>query len=118
MKLRFETVFRGYIFVLVALLFWSIWANAQSNVTNTTPAGTAAKTNLLAKKLGKIDEHYVTFELDRLELLRENTFLGEPLWKYAASAIYIPLAFCVSNALGFHHRRLAETLGGEDGNEG
>jgi MscS family membrane protein len=34
----------------------------------------------------------VTFNLDQFEPLRENTFLGEPLWKYVASLIYVLLA--------------------------
>ena len=34
----------------------------------------------------------VTFNLDQFAPLRQNTFLGEPLWKYVASLIYILLA--------------------------
>jgi MscS family membrane protein len=34
----------------------------------------------------------VTFNLDQFAPLRDNTFLGEPLWKYLASLIYVLLA--------------------------
>jgi len=43
----------------------------------------------------------VTFNLDQFAPLRENTFLGEPLWKYVASLIYLLLAFYAAKLIDF-----------------
>jgi MscS family membrane protein len=57
-------------------------------VTNRPPASAApGTTNLLTATLSNVD------------FLRETTFLGEPLWKYLASLIYIVLAFYVAKLL-------------------
>lgn len=115
MKLKFETFFRGYIFVLMSLLVWSVWANAQTNTNATTtnaPASTAASTNAPATSgsatnqtdgdfLSKIDKDLITFGLDRIDILREKALFGEPLWKYLASLIYIFLAFYISKLLDY-----------------
>jgi MscS family membrane protein len=110
MKLKFKTVFRGCVFILLALLFWSIWSSAQpaTNAPASTNVLSAAGTNpppALARELTKLEarleKHPLTFGLDRVELLRENEVLGEPLWKYVASLIYIFLAFYVSKFIDF-----------------
>jgi MscS family membrane protein len=38
----------------------------------------------------------LTFGLDKFEFLNQHYLFGPPLWKYAASLIYIVLAFCVA----------------------
>ncbi len=43
-----------------------------------------------------LDAHPLTFDLDQVDVLRDNTFLEQPLWKYAASLVYIALAFGVA----------------------
>jgi MscS family membrane protein len=105
MKLKFDTVFRAYIFVLALLLFWCIWAGAQQASTNTPPVMKPNTPAVLATELTKLENHLerypLTFGLDRVELLRKKEFLGEPLWKYLASLIYILLAFYVSKLIDF-----------------
>ena len=101
MKLKFETVYRAGLLVLLATFFWALWANAQQTAATNAPPVVVAKTNALGRVLGKLDEYNVTFGLDRIEFLEKNTLLGEPLWKYAASLIFICLAFGVSKFLDF-----------------
>jgi MscS family membrane protein len=43
----------------------------------------------------------VTFNLDQFAPLRDNTFLGEPLWKYAASLIYVLLALYTAKLIDY-----------------
>ena len=92
MKWRFEWLYRGVLALLFIVAFWAVWAGAQeSGVTNGPPASAAVPgtTNLL------------TTTLSNVQFLRETTFLGEPLWKYLASFIYIVLAFYVAKLLDF-----------------
>ena len=92
MKWRFAWVYGLGLAVLLGGAFWSVWVSAQP-ATN-VPAATA--TNGLPRVLIKLDGHPLTFGLDQLEFLRDNTFLEQPLWKYAASLVYIALAFGVA----------------------
>jgi MscS family membrane protein len=101
MKLKFETIYRAGLLVLLATFFWALWASAQQSAGTNAPPVAAVKTNALERALSKLDEYNVTFGLDRVELLEKNTLLGEPLWKYSASLIFILLAFCVSKFLDF-----------------
>ena len=110
MRLKFDSFFRGYIFVLLAGLCWAVWSGAQearpsagpaSPVTNAvTDAGTNAA-GLLRKPFANLNEDFLTFGLDRVPVLKETRWFGEPLWKYIASLIYIFLAFYVSKVLDF-----------------
>ena len=104
MKLKFDLLFRGALALLVALLFWSLWANAQTGSTNTPGVFTPSSTNNLAAKLSQLDEGYLSFGLNRVSFLSEHTLLGQPLWKYAASLIFVFLAFYVSKFLDFATR--------------
>jgi len=102
MRLRFEFWYRTLLGLLVLILFWSLWANAQQAGTNAASmTNPPAPTNGLVARLGEIDEDYVSFGLNRLDWLRNNTWFGEPVWKYVASLIYIFLAFYVSKFLDF-----------------
>jgi MscS family membrane protein len=100
MKLKFESVFRTGLLVLALTLFWAVWANAQSAATDAAADGSGA-TNRVGQVLAGLEECHVTFGLDRVVFLEKNRFFGEPLWKYAASLIYILLAFYVSRLLDF-----------------
>jgi MscS family membrane protein len=62
--------------------------------TNVEHAGSAAH-----KKSTLLDEQ-VTFGLDRIEFLQFE-LLGNPLWKYIASLLYIALAFYLSKLLDY-----------------
>ena len=102
MKFRFGLFYRGMLVLLAIVAFWIVWASAQ---TPSPPAPDVApdfgKTNVLARTFAGLDPHLVTFGLDRVGLLREHTLLGEPLWKYLASLIYILLAFYISKFLDY-----------------
>ncbi|MBI5802650.1 MAG: mechanosensitive ion channel family protein [Verrucomicrobia bacterium] len=94
--------FLGLSAVLWTLLFLSLphWLAAQTNtnpvaVTN-APARSSSATNLLTQLTERAD--VLTFGLDRFEPLR-TPFLGNPLWQYLASLIYIVLAFYVAKFL-------------------
>lgn len=95
MKIRFETFFRPVLVILTVLLGWSLWAGAQTT-TNLDPIIFTNQPSSLVRKIERLDQHYMTFGLDRIEPLREMKLIGEPLWKYAATLIYILLAFYVS----------------------
>ena len=77
------------------------WLGAQTNtnavVTTNAPARATPGTNLLTQFVGERGE-VLTFGLDNFEPLR-TPFLGNPLWQYLASLIYIVLAFYVAKFL-------------------
>jgi MscS family membrane protein len=98
MKLKFETCFRGLLIFLLIVAACSLWAGAETN-TNAA-ATTVAKTNqppaLALEVQQHLEQRYLTFGLDRVPALREIHLLGEPLWKYLASVIYILLVFYIA----------------------
>lgn len=114
MKLKFETLYRGFIGLCLLMLLWSFYAGAQtaSTATNQPPA-----TNVLAKAANTNDtsaatkgddekakakqKDFLTFGLDKNDFLKNNTLFGNPYWKYIASLIYIFLAFYISKFLDF-----------------
>jgi MscS family membrane protein len=107
MKFRFEMIYRLGLTLLLILAFWSVWASAQSAAAANPPpaATTLAVTNQFQA---------LTFGLDGVPGLKAYTLLGQPLWKYLASLIYIVLAFCVAWLLDFIvsvwlHRLAAKT---------
>ncbi len=75
-------------------------AAAADSTTNTVIIKTNAPAGLL-RGVQRLQEHPVTFGLDRVDFLRDNDFLGEPLWKYVASLIYILLAFYVAKFIDY-----------------
>ena len=101
MKFRFAFLYRAGLAILLITLGWSLWANAQQSPGTNAPVGAGEKTNAVGRVLSKLEECKITFGLDRVDLLRENAWLGEPLWKYGASLIFILLAFYVSKLLDF-----------------
>src|SRR5437660_12175899 len=111
MRVKLETLFRASLVLLGLTLAWSLWA-ADPAPTNRLAgvAGTNAP-SALARDMQRLDERYLTFWLDRVDFLRENTFLREPLWKYPASLIYILLAFygskLIDRATGVWLKKLA-----------
>jgi MscS family membrane protein len=102
MKAKSGWIFRGGLVLLLVVAGWSLWANAQPLATNApAPILSGGTTNLLSRTLSTLDRHYLTFGLDRVAVLTDHSLLGEPLWKYAASALYILLAFLVARFLDF-----------------
>ena len=98
MRVKFNAFFRVGMALLVIAFAWSLWASAQT-ATNQTTAVATDQPSALVRSVARLDQHYLTFGLDRIELLKENTLLGEPLWKYVASLIYILLAFYVAKLI-------------------
>jgi len=94
MKWRLAWFYRLGLVVLLVLAFWSLWANAQPPAaTNRPPADTA---------LEEADKFQaLTFDFDKIDFLKQHAFLDQPLWKYAASLIYLLLAFGVAWLLDF-----------------
>ena len=94
MKFKGLAWYRFGLLVLLASMFWAVWANAQStNVATNAPAltpviPTQSPTNLLTTTLSKVDF-----------LRRRDPLFDQPLWKYIASLIYIVLAFYIAKLL-------------------
>ena len=95
MKFRFEFVYRFGLVLLLIIAFWSVWANAQPASSTNSPASSSGSLSLTNQFQA------MTFGLDNVEFLNKHKAMGQPLWKYAASLIYIVLAFCVAWFLDF-----------------
>lgn len=94
MKFRFHIVYRLGLALLLIIACWSLWANAeQAPATNAAAVGggTSSTNEFQAP----------TFGLESFNVLRVHKVAGQPLWKYAASLIYIVLACCVAWLLDF-----------------
>jgi MscS family membrane protein len=74
-------------FLLPAFFLVTFAALGQTNTNTLAPA---SRPPPLVEDVERFKP--ITFQLDQFAALRQNTFLGEPLWKYAASLIYILLA--------------------------
>lgn len=84
--------------LLVVATFWAVWGNAQeTGATNNLPPATM--TNLPLSSFGSTN--LLTKTLADVPWLNEIKPLGEPLWKYIASLIYIVLAFYVAKLLDY-----------------
>src|SRR5579863_1078829 len=97
MSWRFSWIYRLGLIFLGVLLFWSVWANAQTLTNPVPPAGT----NNVSSRSPIVEWKAMTFGLDQLDYLQKAELMGQPLWKYAASAIYVLLAFAVAWLLDF-----------------
>ncbi|MEI7732965.1 MAG: mechanosensitive ion channel family protein [Verrucomicrobiota bacterium] len=99
MKMKFQSAFNAYVAVLVVILVWAVWADAQTvtNAVATTNAPTAmSKASVTLKNMFDPAQHQaMTFGLDRVEYLQVPV-LGTPGWKYFAFGIYIALAWLAS----------------------
>jgi len=85
---------------MAALLFlwaWALWAEV-STPTNQAPVITN-QPSALVRKVEQLESSPLTFKLDEVPVLRDNTLLGEPLWKYVASLAYVLLAFLLAKFL-------------------
>lgn len=89
---------RALVAVGLLVVAWSILAAAPAT-TNSPPTETAKSYSDLAERMQHLEEHPLTFKLDTIPLLNEHQFLGEPLWKYIASLIYILLAFYLAKLI-------------------
>ncbi len=93
MKWRFQWIYRLGLALLLVVAFWSVWASAQ---TATNPPASKVTTNAALLMRHLLPNHSMSFGLDQMDFLCDTKALGEPLWKYLASFIYIALAFCAA----------------------
>jgi len=95
-------------FLCSATLVWSLWS--LSLAAETTNTATVAKSTDMASKASAltrkvIDEQFIQSHQTELSFWinglpgMEEPFLGIPRWQYAASVVYLILAFSVSRAL-------------------
>ncbi len=96
MKVKFTTLFRGWMVFLTVTLVWSIWAGAQ---TNTNPP-LARLPTVLVERVDRLDRHYRTFGLDGVEMFQSN-LLGVPVWKPITFLLYLLLAFLLGKFSDF-----------------
>ncbi len=89
MKPGIESFVKFYLALFVALLVWCFWADA-AQPTTATNAVPEVPLKVLPSAL--TNNAYLTFGLDRIEVLRGQRF-GIPYYQYLASLIYIFLAF-------------------------
>ncbi len=94
MRFRYAVIYRLGLAVLVIAAFWAVWANAQSSNRPIAAALPSAEvsTNLFQAPM---------FGFDHYQFMKENEVLGQPLCKYAASIVYLVLAFLVAWFLDF-----------------
>jgi MscS family membrane protein len=95
MKLKFETAFRAGVLVCLLLLGWSAWRAVAQGTNAPAVVETAATAHEGAPTPGWISDLAQTFPF----LTRQ--WLGNELWKYLFSLIYIFLAFYISRLLDF-----------------
>jgi MscS family membrane protein len=86
-------------------LFWNAGAAALPGSAASTNAVQLESANppaspLPGLKLERLPETWLTFGLDRIEILRKEVF-GNPSWQYLAFLIYIIIAFYVSKLLDY-----------------
>jgi len=117
MNWRFQWLYRCLLALLLLGALGTLWAatvqspakdqDSHLSPTNsvTVTAGQNSATNQVPGKPPedptKFDIHAFTFGLDQVDYLQENKFMGEPLWKYISSLIFIVLAFYISKLLDY-----------------
>ena len=103
MRPKFTTLFYTGLALLLAGLFWSVWASAQTNPPMPAPPLALATnaTAAAARPAGFVFvPEPVTFGLDEVAALH-RPLLGRPLWQYVAFLIYVAGAFLFSRLINF-----------------
>lgn len=109
MKLRFNICLNASVAICAGWLLWSVGTMAQTSPAGANPAPVALEKTAPGAgqagpaKAGKIrneNEAWLTFGLNRIDALQQPV-LGNPLWQYVASVIYILLALLLSKLLDF-----------------
>jgi MscS family membrane protein len=83
--------------MLIIAWIWAFWAAAAVS-TNSPPPSTNEPPTLL-REFQHLDAHSLTFGLDEFAPLHDHSFLGEPLWKYLASLLYILMAILAAKLI-------------------
>lgn len=97
MKWRFQWLYWFGLALLLVIGFGAVWSAAQESAATNAPP--AAPETVSLPRIGSSNAFIRT--LENVRFLRENTLLGEPLWKYLASIIYIVLAFYIAKLLDY-----------------
>jgi MscS family membrane protein len=100
MRGKFKWLIRPVIMPFLAACFT---VQGQTATNKATIISTNAP-SLLVNDIERLETHPLTFGLDQIPALREITLLGEPLWKYVASLIYVLLAFYAAKLIDFSTR--------------
>jgi MscS family membrane protein len=98
MRRSSKLVVRGLFAFLLTFWLGLLWSGAQT-ATNKPAAAATNRPSALVQDVEKLKP--ATFDLDQFAPLRERTFLGEPLWKYVASLIYMLLALYAAKLIDF-----------------
>ena len=115
MKFRFEAFFRAYVFVLIAVLGWSLWRASAQDATNApasgesitvtatsgTNSGTISVASTNAPKSTPMPTPQWIEDLAVNVPFLKHQLWGNELWKYLFSLIYIFLAFYISKLLDY-----------------
>jgi MscS family membrane protein len=116
MNWRFQWLYRCLLALLLVGALGTLWVSAQESTNNqdrrlspTNSATVTAVQNSVTnqvpgkppKEPKRFDIQVMTFGLDEVDWLRDNKLMGEPLWKYLSSLIFIVLAFYVSKLLDY-----------------
>jgi MscS family membrane protein len=100
---KFQWCYRLFLAACVTGALWAVYASAQTAATKTGATTNAVSTGSLATKLQGLEtilaERDPLFHLDKIGMLRDYEFFGQPYWKYLSSLIYIFLAFLISKTL-------------------
>jgi MscS family membrane protein len=98
MRVRFEPFYRGFLFLLFALLTWSVWSlvaqetNAPATNTLSVTTTTGSSTNSVTVGAERLAQD--------LPFLKYTLWENE-LWKYLFSLVYIFFAFYISKLLDY-----------------
>jgi MscS family membrane protein len=107
MNLKFRIFHPAYFVFFGLLLFWSVWAGAQTEPVADVTLGTDTTVTVHVQKKPEV---YLTFGLEGIPFF-DKTLWGIPRWQYISSFIYIFLAFYFSKLVDFLIRaRLARKL--------
>ena len=98
MRVKFKSLFRLFLSFLFVLWAWALWA-AVVDSTNRTSTPYTNQPAAFVRTVEQLENYSLTFKLDEIPALREHSFLGEPLWKYLASLLYIVLAVVVAKII-------------------
>ncbi len=90
MKNKFKSIFRVYIGILVVILLFAVWVNAQTTMTNS--AGTTNSVSIPLSNSKANSTNSLTFGFDHISILKTGV-LGFPIYQYIASLIYIAIAY-------------------------
>jgi MscS family membrane protein len=101
MKVKFTPMYRGLLLFLVLLGFGGLWSCAFGATNAVSPETAPVRSPAWFQDVEQLQRHHLTFGLDEVPVLKERSLLGEPLWKYCASLLYIGLALVTTKVIDY-----------------